>query len=132
VSRASEEALAGLAGQLHAGVARALQQLLAALVADGGTASEVSERLGLAVATLDLPDRNYQAALEAVTPAANDAKADEAVSSSPPGRRQQGPVAIAQTFLAAPVRGEGKRTRRTVQTAQSGQPCRVRERWWEG
>src|SRR5688572_11730882 len=31
-----------------------------------------SARLGLAVATLDLPDRNYQAALDAITPAAND------------------------------------------------------------
>ncbi len=33
-----------------------------------------SARLGLAIALLDLPDRNFQAALEAVTPAANDPK----------------------------------------------------------
>ncbi|WP_439622278.1 tetratricopeptide repeat protein [Gemmata sp.] len=38
----------------------------------GGHKDAHSARLGLAVALLDLPDRNYQAALEAVTPAAND------------------------------------------------------------
>src|SRR5262245_8247446 len=36
-----------------------------------------SARLGLAIALLDLPDRNYQAALDAVLPAANDAKFPE-------------------------------------------------------
>jgi TolA-binding protein len=38
----------------------------------GGHKDAHSARLGLAIALLDLPDRNYQAALEAVTPAAND------------------------------------------------------------
>src|SRR4051794_17166937 len=38
----------------------------------GGSKEAPSARLGLALALLDLPDRNFQAALDAVTPAAND------------------------------------------------------------
>jgi len=38
----------------------------------GGHKEAQSARLGLALALLDLPERNYQAALEAVLPAAND------------------------------------------------------------
>jgi len=38
----------------------------------GGHKEAQSARLGLAIAILDLPDRNYQLALETVTPAAND------------------------------------------------------------
>ncbi|MBA4190138.1 MAG: hypothetical protein C0467_19310 [Planctomycetaceae bacterium] len=38
----------------------------------GGHKDAQSARLGLTVAILDLPDRNYQAALETITPAAND------------------------------------------------------------
>jgi TolA-binding protein len=40
----------------------------------GGHKEANSARLGLAVATLDLPDHNFQQALDAVTPAANDTK----------------------------------------------------------
>ena len=39
----------------------------------GGSKEANSARLGLAIALLDLPERNYQQALEAVTPATNDA-----------------------------------------------------------
>ena len=39
----------------------------------GGHKEANSARLGLAVAILDLPERNYQQALETITPAANDA-----------------------------------------------------------
>ena len=47
----------------------------------GGHKDAHSARLGLAVALLDLPDRNYQAALDAITPAANDANfADRAMA----------------------------------------------------
>jgi hypothetical protein len=47
----------------------------------GGHKDAHSARLGLAVALLDQPDRNYQAALDAVTPAANDANfADRAMA----------------------------------------------------
>ncbi len=38
----------------------------------GGHKEAHSARLGLTIAILDLPDRNYQAALETITPAAND------------------------------------------------------------
>jgi cellulose synthase operon protein C len=40
----------------------------------GGHKEAHSARLGLAIALLDLPDRNYQAALDAVMPAANEVK----------------------------------------------------------
>src|SRR5699024_358257 len=57
----------------------------------GGHKDAHSARLGLAVPILDLPDRNYHQALDAVTPAAHDAKfAERAVALSYAGVSRRG------------------------------------------
>ena len=59
----------------------AAQQFTELLQKFGGYKDANAARYGLGLALLDLPDRNYQKALEAFTPAANDAKfADRALA----------------------------------------------------